>query len=252
MDSGVGGLSVLLEIRKVLPHNSIVYVGDSSWCPYGTKSPSQIKDRATRIVDHLIGQGAGVIVVACNSATINAVEHLRATYPLPFIGMEPAVKPAASATTSGVIGVLATEASISGDKFHSLLHTHGQGVRIITTPCPAFVTAVETGQLSGNELEKEIRAITKPMLQQGADTLVLGCTHYPFLKQAIRTVVGPDITILDTGEAVARRTKDLLITQGGDSDTKIFTTGSLQQLDNLLPVLCPDLHHYSTEFLTIS
>ncbi len=251
LDSGVGGLSVLLELRHILPDNPISYVGDSAWCPYGNKSSELIQHRVRAITEFLLEQGCEIIVVACNSATIHAVEYLRATYPIPFVGMEPAVKPAVALTRTGVIGILATEASLAGDKFHTLLHTHGQGVRLITTPCPDFVETVEQGKLSGPSVEQSISKITRPLLEQGADTLVLGCTHYPFLKPSIRSFVGPDISILDTGEAVARRTKDLLNTQGGDSDTKIFTTGSLPNLQKLLPVLCPTLVNYSTEFLTI-
>ena len=252
LDSGVGGFSVLLEIRKLLPENHVLYIGDSAWCPYGTKSPEQILERVSALTELLIHQGAQIIVIACNSATIHTIEQLRERYEIPFVGMEPAIKPAAAATNSGVIGVLATEASLAGSKFHRLLDTHGDGVQMITVPCPEFVETVEHGILEGDEVESAIDRITRPLLQQGVDTLVLGCTHYPFLKPTIQSLVGSGVRLIDTGEAVARRTKDLLIQRGGDSATEVFTTGSLEQLRRILPILCPSLQNYSTHFLQLS
>ncbi len=252
LDSGVGGLSVLLEIRKLLPENHVLYIGDSAWCPYGTKSSEQILERVSALTELLMTQGAQIIVIACNSATIHTIEQLRKRYAIPFVGMEPAIKPAAAATHSGVIGVLATEASLAGSKFHRLLDTHGEGAQVITTPCPEFVETVERGILEGEDVESSIDAITRPLLQQGVDTLVLGCTHYPFLKSTIQSLVGPEVRLIDTGEAVARRTKDLLIQRGGDSATEVFTTGCLEQLRRILPILCPSLQNYSTHFLQLS
>ncbi|MEM9018608.1 MAG: glutamate racemase, partial [Verrucomicrobiota bacterium] len=179
LDSGVGGLSVLREVHSVLPGASLHYVGDSSWCPYGTKPGEVILGRVTEIADYLLAEGAGILVIACNSATIHAVGPLRATYPVPIVGMEPAVKPAAEKTKSGVIGVLATEASIAGEKFHRLLSNHANGVRVITRPCPRFVELVEAGQIEGPEVDAAIDNAVAPLLVLGADVIVLGCTHYP-------------------------------------------------------------------------
>lgn len=244
LDSGVGGLSVLREIRALLPRHSLVYVGDSAWCPYGNKPAEDIRKRVCRHTDFLLAQGASLVVIACNSATIAAVEHLRATYPVPFVGMEPAVKPAAGLTRSGVIGVLATEASIAGEKFHHLVHTHARELRVITTPCPKFVTLVEQGTLDGPEVEAAVQEYADPLLAAGADVLVLGCTHYPFLKDTIAKVVGPDITLLDTGPAVAKRVASLVgeaTATGNAAPPVLHTTGEVPHLENLLASLLPSI-----------
>ncbi len=243
LDSGVGGLSVLLEIRKKLPGSPIHYIGDSAWCPYGNKAAELIQARSSAVTERLIEMGARTIVVACNSATIHAVEALRARYPIPFVGMEPAVKPASQCTKSGTIGVLATEASIAGEKFHTLLktHIHPNGLKVITQPCPDFVSLVEDGILRGAKVEAAIREYALPMVEAGADTLVLGCTHYPFLRESIQSVVGPDIQLIDTGEAVARRTATLVKDNEGLAPISVHTTGNLACLEHLFPILCPSL-----------
>jgi glutamate racemase len=240
LDSGVGGLSVLNEIHRRLPQHALVYVGDSAWCPYGTKSYEEIQKRCRTICDFLISEGAEVIVIACNSATIAAVEILRTEYPLPFVGMEPGVKPAAAASRSSVIGILATEASLKGEKFHRLVSTHADGVRVITQPCPKFVDLVEAGQLEGAKVDEAIDEYTTPILEAGADVLILGCTHYPFLSKAIRARIPETIKIIDTGEAVARQVESLA--EPSDPGTiEIHTTGPLDHLQALLPKLSPDL-----------
>lgn len=245
LDSGVGGLSVLAEIRRLLPAHPIHYVGDSAWCPYGNKSPDRIRGRVADVTDHLLENGAGIIVMACNSATIHAVGALRATYPLPIVGMEPAVKPAAGLTRSGVVGVLATEASFAGEKFHHLVSTHANGIRVITHPCPRFVELVEAGELEGLQVEEAVDEAVAPLLEAGADVMVLGCTHYPFLRRAIEARLPDDVTVVDTGPAVARQTARL-IPQAPDfsretSEILIETTGALDHLDGLLPRLLPGL-----------
>lgn len=243
LDSGVGGLSVLREIRKSLPSASLHYVGDSAHCPYGTKSPREICDRVSRIADYLLDQGASLLVIACNSATIHAVGPLRATYPIPIVGMEPGVKPAAEKTRSGVVGVLATEASIAGEKFHHLVHTHADGVRVITRPCPRFVELVEAGILDGREAADAIDEAVNPLLSSGADVLVLGCTHYPFLKPAILARIPDSVGLIDTGPAVARRVVDILgepsDSFGKSSEIHIETTGKPEVLERLFPLLLP-------------
>lgn len=243
LDSGVGGLSVLLEIRKKLPNTPIHYIGDSAWCPYGNKPAEQIQARSFAVTEKLIEMGARTIVVACNSATIHAVEALRARYPLPFVGMEPAVKPASQITKTGTVGILATEASIAGEKFHKLLHTHihPNGLKVITQPCPDFVTLVEEGSLSGPAVQDAVESYAMPMVEAGADTLVLGCTHYPFLRETIQQVVGKNIQLIDTGEAVARRTVSILGEDEGNAATSVHTTANLACLQRLFPILCPSL-----------
>ena len=209
-DSGLGGLSVLREIVARRPDLSTIYVADSGHCPYGVKSADQIIERAEVITEFLLGQGAQLIVVACNTATIAAVEYLRANYSVPFVGMEPAVKPAVAATQSGVIGVLATGAALAGDKLHRLIDRHRGTVRVITQPCPGLVEQVEKGDLDGPETRRLLAEYARPLVAAGADVLVLGCTHYPFLRATLAAIVGPAVALLDTGEAVARRVDSLL------------------------------------------
>ncbi len=243
IDSGVGGLSVLNEIQKLLPNHPTIYIGDSAWCPYGTKSYLEIIARCRTLCDYLVSRGAEVIVIACNSATIAAVETLRTEYPIPFVGMEPAVKPASQRSKTGVIGVLATEASLKGEKFHRLVSDHAEGVTVKTLPCPKFVELVERGILTGPEVEEAIHEYTDPMLAAGADILILGCTHYPFLKPTIQSILPAEIQLIDTGAAVARRTASLLSGPSAimQASLEINTTGSFDQLTQLLPLLCPHL-----------
>jgi glutamate racemase len=248
MDSGVGGLSVLREVRALLPEHPVLYLADSAWCPYGNKPPRAIRSRVLALADHLVGEGCGIVVVACNSATIHGVELLRATYPIPFVGMEPAVKPAAERTRSGVIGVLATEASIAGEKFHRLIHTHAPGVTVITRPCPRFVELVEAGILDGPEAEDAVREAVEPLLDGGADVLVLGCTHYPFLRPVLERFLPPGVTLLDTGPAVARRVAALLGAKGAAApgegpagELVLETSGCPEDLERLLPLLLPGI-----------
>jgi len=248
MDSGVGGLSVLREVRSLLPAHPILYLADSAWCPYGNKPPREIRGRVLALADHLIGRGCELVVVACNSATIHGVELLRATYPIPFVGMEPAVKPAAERSRTGVIGVLATEASIAGEKFHRLIHTHAPGVTVITRPCPRFVELVESGILDGPEVEDAVRDAIGPLLDGGADVMVLGCTHYPFLRPVLDRLLPPGVTVLDTGPAVARRVVSLLgskVTPPSSAapcgELVLETSGDPAVLEQLVPVLLPGM-----------
>jgi len=246
IDSGVGGLSVLREIRSLLPDEPLIYIGDSAWCPYGARPAGDIQRRVFHLTDHLMGRGVKLVVLACNSATIAAVEALRATYPIPFAGMEPAVKPAAAASRSGVVGVLATEASLAGEKFHRLVNDHATGVRVITRPCPGLVELVERGELSGDHAAKVVGGYVTPLVEADADVLVLGCTHYPFLRPLIEAAAGSAVTVIDTGAAVARRVRQLLERDnllapaaGKPPGLKILTTGPLEQLRRLWPRLGP-------------
>ncbi|WP_295681222.1 glutamate racemase [uncultured Nevskia sp.] len=235
-DSGLGGLSVLSEIVARRPDLSAIYVADSGHCPYGAKSADQIIERATVITDFLLAQGAQLIVVACNTATIAAVEYLRATYSVPFVGMEPAVKPAVARTRSGVIGVLATGAALAGNKLLTLIDRHRGSVRVITQPCPGLVEQVEAGDLDGPVTVALLREYALPLLAAGADTLVLGCTHYPFLREALAQIVGPDVVLLDTGEAVARRVASLLPavdSAAAAGSLRWYSSGELQQMNSV-------------------
>lgn len=213
-DSGVGGLSVLRELRRLLPAEDFIYYADSAHCPYGGKAPAAIQARAVAITEELLGAGCKQIVVACNTATIAAVEHLRANYPVPFVGMEPAVKPACALTRTGVVGVLATGAALGGEKFHRLVAQHAERVRVITQPCPGLVECVEAGDLDGPLVGELVVRYVQPLVRAHADVIVLGCTHYPFLRQAIQLAAGPQVSLVDTGEAVARQARRVLEREG--------------------------------------
>ncbi|MGB2011790.1 MAG: glutamate racemase [Akkermansiaceae bacterium] len=243
LDSGIGGLSVLNETRKTLPNESIVYFGDSAWCPYGARDADEIQRRVFAVTDFLLAKDCKLIVIACNSATIAAVEALRASYPVPFVGMEPGIKPATSLTRTGSIGVLATEASLAGAKFHRLINDHGTGLTIITRPCPNFVNLVEKGELHGPRARAIVEEEVLPLIEAHVDVLVLGCTHYTFLRPLIEEVAGPKVHVLDTGMAVAQRVNHFIPGEiGGPLPTcDIFTSGNLEQLERMLPILCPNL-----------
>lgn len=214
-DSGSGGLSVYRELVKLLPYERYIYFADDAWCPYGDKPATVIQERARTITDILLGLGADVIVVACNTATAAAISTLRSEYPdVPFIGMEPAVKPAALGTRSGVIGVLATAGTLKGSKY---LKTRGQfedNVKIVERVGQGFVELVERGILDGEEAEKTVRASLQPLLDEGADIIVLGCTHYPFLAPLIQQIAGPGVTVIDPAPAVARQTLRVMKERG--------------------------------------
>jgi len=210
-DSGLGGLSVYREIRRHLPHEDVLYYADSAWCPYGTKSREDIRRRCHAISALLIERGAKVIVIACNTATSVAIDFLRASFPqVSFIGLEPAVKPAAAITKSGKVGVLATPRTVSGDRLRWLIETHAGGVEVRTTPGNGLVELVESGILRGPDVVRTIRPMLDPMLAAGVDVIVLGCTHYPFLRDEMQAYVGDDIAIVDSGAAISRRIESLL------------------------------------------
>jgi len=203
-DSGVGGLSVLREIRKELPGENLLYVADSKYAPYGDKPAEVIEARSIAIVEFLLNQNAKAIVVACNTATGAAVKSLRAKFSVPIIAMEPAVKPAAAITRSGVIGVLATSRTIASDKFAELHSRFGNNIKILLQACPGFVEQVESGRIFDTRSRDLAERYIQPLLVQGADTLVLGCTHYPFLASLIQEIAGPSVTIIDPSPAIAR------------------------------------------------
>ncbi|MDD3762651.1 MAG: glutamate racemase [Nevskiales bacterium] len=218
-DSGVGGISVLRELRRELPNESFIYYADSGHCPYGGKARAEILERAHAITDFLLGRGAKMIVVACNTATIAAVEALRATYPIPFVGMEPAIKPAVAMTRSGTVGVLATGAALAGEKFLRLLAEHAGPVRVITQPCPGLVEQVEQGALDTERSRMLLRRYVEPLLAERADVIVLGCTHYPFLRGLLSEIAGDGVALVDTGAAVARQARRVLEREGLLSDS---------------------------------
>lgn len=242
-DSGVGGLSVLREIRQLLPHERLLYVADSGHVPYGEKSPEFIRQRSQQITEFLLRQGAKALVLACNTATAAAVGSLREHYPqLPIVGMEPAVKPAAAATRSGVVGVLATTGTLQSAKFAALLDRFASNVQVITKPCPGLVECVESGELDSASTRELLEALVHPLLDKGCDTLILGCTHYPFIRPLLRQMVPQSVSLIDTGAAVARQlqrvlaARDLLAQQRSGEDA-FWSSGDSTRLAAVLPRL---------------
>jgi len=219
-DSGVGGISILRELRTALPHADMVYVADSRYVPYGMKSPDFIRERSSAIARFLIDQRrSAVVVVACNTATTHAIDLLRRDFPaVPIVGTEPAIKPAARATRSGVVGILATGATLSGERVASLIERNADGIEVVTQPCPGLVEQVEAGDLSGPETIELLRRYTEPLLARGADGIVLGCTHYSFLKPALARVAGPSVTLFDSAAAIARQTAKVVAGRARERD----------------------------------
>jgi len=202
-DSGVGGLSVLRHIRQRLPLESLMYIADSQYMPYGCKPEFEIQERCMALASFFDSRRCKAIVVACNTATAVAIHHLRAQYHIPVIGMEPAVKPAVQRSSSKVVGVLATNGTASSEKFSRLASRFSQQAMLIVTPCPGLVELIETGDWTGEKMRILLASFLQPLMQQGMDTLVLGCSHYPLIIPLIRDIVGEEIAIIDSGDAIA-------------------------------------------------
>jgi glutamate racemase len=210
-DSGVGGLSVLRAIRRDYPHEPVLFVADQEHVPYGSRPMSEVRSFSEAITRFLLAQGAKLIVVACNTASAAALHHLRRTFPeVPFVGMEPAVKPAAEHTHSGVVGVLATSATFQGELYASVVERFASGVTLLQSTCPGLVTQIEAGYLDTPETRGILNEALQPMLLQGIDTVVLGCTHYPFVIPQIQEIVGPQVRVIDPAPAVSRQVGRLL------------------------------------------
>lgn len=256
-DSGVGGLSVLRPIRALLPHENLLYFADAGHAPYGGKSEAEVAVRAQLVAAFLLAQGVKAMVVACNTATAVAIDAIRARYPmLPVVGVEPGLKPGAAATRSGKVGVLATEATLASQRFQALREqiAAATGAQFLVMPCPGLADQIEKGELDSPATRSLVASFVAPLIRQGADTMVLGCTHYPFVLPAIAAAAqdagGSDIVVIDTGTAVARQLQRLLAQKGLlnpqtiPSELKAFTSGSAallfeacQRLLQLSPVV---------------
>jgi len=214
-DSGVGGLSVLRAMRELMPEEPVIYFGDQVHVPYGPRRLEQVRDFSEAITRFLLEQGAKLIVVACNTASAAALHHLRNTFPeVSFVGMEPAVKPAAERTRSGIVGVLATPATFQGALYASVLERFANGVQILQDTCPGLVGQIEFGNLDGDETRAILENALRPMLDREIDTVVLGCTHYPFVIPLIEQIVGEGVRVIDPAPAVAKQAKRLLVAGG--------------------------------------
>jgi len=214
-DSGVGGLSILDEALRQLPEHDYIYLADSAHAPYGEKSSDWIAARSLTLCQHLVHQGCEALVIACNTATAQAIAQIRQALPaIPIVGVEPGIKPAAMQSQNSVVGVLATEATLKSDKFNALLETLSGNCTIIKQAGAGLVPLIEAGKANGAETLELLAQHLEPIQLAGADTLVLGCTHYPFLRKAIRSLLGESITLIDTSEAVIRQLKRQLERQG--------------------------------------
>lgn len=243
-DSGVGGLSVLRAVHKLLPYQSILYLADQAHVPYGARTQEEVRNFAEEITNFLLRQGACLVVVACNAASAAALYYLRERFPgVPFVGMEPAVKPAAAATRSGVVGVLATPVTFQGTLYASVIDRFARGITVMEDTCPGLVREIESGRLHGPETRAILTRALQPMLARGADTIVMGCTHYPFVIPLIQELVGPEVQVIDPAPAVARQTarllqaNNLLVDTPPAGEMTFFTTGPAENLMGILPLL---------------
>lgn len=237
-DSGVGGLSVLRAVREQFPNEELIYLADQAHVPYGPRTLEEVRHFSEEITRFLLRQGAKLIVVACNTASAAALHYLREIFPeVPFVGMEPAVKPAAEHTETGVVGVLATPATFQGELYSSVVERFANGVMLLQNTCAGLVEQIEAGNLDGEETAIILEGALKPMLAARIDTVVLGCTHYPFVIPQIQRIVGPEVRVIDPAPAIARQVGRLLEKYGMRNEddqegaVRIFTSGKTDQLE---------------------
>lgn len=243
-DSGVGGLSVLRSIKHLMPQEDIVYVADQAHVPYGPRSLEEVRNFSLAITEFLLEQSVKLVVVACNTASAAALRYLRETFPhVPFVGMEPAVKPATEQTKSGVVGVLATEATFQGELYASVLERFAHGVKILQHTCPGLVSLIEQGLLNDERTKSILENALLPMLEEGIDTVVLGCTHYPFVIPLIKSIVGESVRVIDPAPAVARQVKRVLNMYGIEREKhhqgriSYYTTGNVNSFERTVHLL---------------
>lgn len=236
-DSGIGGISVMARIREHLPGNPIVYLADQGNSPYGSKTLDQVRIHSRDATRTLLGRGADVIVIACNTASAAALQELRQEFgDVPFVGMEPAVKPAAAGSVTRTIGVLATEATFQGELYANVVDRHAQDVNVVEQACPGLAALVESGQIDDEAAEAVVRSFVEPLVEQGADAIVLGCTHYALLTPLIETIAGAEVEIIDPAEAIARQVGRVLeemglVADGVTEDITYITTGDMEAFD---------------------
>jgi glutamate racemase len=249
-DSGVGGLSVWRELIKILPAEEFLYVSDNAFCPYGRKSAQEIIDRTYLITDFFINRGVKLVVVACNTATAAAIDALRLKYPnLPFVGMEPAVKPAALHSETGVIGVLATNGTFNGKLYNRTLERFATDIKVIEQRGDGLVEIVESGDFDSKNSYVLLKKYIDPMIESGADYIVLGCTHYPFLAKQIGEIAGEKVKLIDPAPAVAIHTRNILAERKILAEsvkkslkrTLFFSTGDITGLKNLALTILPGI-----------
>lgn len=243
-DSGVGGLSVLRAIRAQMPEESVIYFGDQGHIPYGPRPMEQIRDFSEAITRFLLAHDAKIVVVACNTASAASLKHLRETFPdVSFVGMEPAVKPAAEHTQTGKVGVLATPATFQGALYASVVERFANGVELFQNTCSGLVQEIERGHLDGEATRQILEDALHPMLEKNIDTVVLGCTHYPFVIPLIQQIVGDNVRVIDPAPSVAKQVRRVLEAKGlkreseARGDAKFYTSGDPEELKSLLTLL---------------
>lgn len=234
-DSGVGGLTIYNEIHELLPHEHIIYLADSKNAPYGGKSREEIIRLSVKNTEFLLSRGCKLIVVACNTASTNTVKYLREHYDVPFIRVQPAIKPAALNSKTKVVGMLATKSTLESDLLYETSQRFAQGVKVVNQVGEGLVWLIEHGKMHSEEMTDLLHQYLDPMKDQQVDYLVLGCTHYPFLRDQIETIVGKGITVLDSGEAIARQTRVILkeeglLNEGGHEVSRLFYTNKDRQI----------------------
>ncbi|HMQ76824.1 MAG TPA: glutamate racemase [Flavobacteriales bacterium] len=239
-DSGIGGLTVAVAIRQALPAERLLYFGDQAHVPYGDRDDVEILAFSEGIAHWLLGRGAKALVIACNTASAAALKPLRERLPqVPIVGMEPAVKPAVEHTRTGVVGVIATVATMQGGVFASIVERFAQGVTVLQQACPGLVRQIEAGELDTPRTEAMLRGWLSPMLDRGIDALVLGCTHYPLVRPVIERIVGPAVRVIDPAPAIARRLAQVLADGGleagpGEGGIAVYTSGDVARLRDML------------------
>jgi len=240
-DSGVGGLSVLREVRRQFPAEDLLYIADQAHVPYGIRTMEEVLGFSEGIIRYLLKKKVKLIIIACNTASAVALEVLRKSYPaLPFVGMEPAVKPAAEETSTGIVGVLATPATFQGALYASTVEKFAKGVKILPDTCPGLVELIEEGKIDHPDTRGILEKALYPMLEKGVDEVVMGCTHYPFVIPLIQEIVGNEVDVIDPAPAVARQTGrllddyDLQTNGGGIGTTKFLTSGDPAEFDQII------------------
>ena len=239
-DSGVGGLGVLREVRALLPRANLTYIADQARVPYGDRTLRELRDIAEDVTKSLLLRGATTVVIACNTASAAALKHLRAIFPtMPFVGMEPALKPACEQSISKIIGVIATQATFQGELFASLMERHAHGITVLIQACPGLVDAIERGELDLPSTEHMLRGWLQPMLARGMDALVLGCTHYPFVRPLIERICDAKVRVIDPAPAVARQVVRVAGDAGanGNSEITMISTGDQLRFETQARVL---------------
>ena len=235
-DSGVGGLSVVREIRRALPAEDLLYVADTAYCPYGDRPLEEVRTRALAVGRYVQEAGAKLLVAACNTASGAALEDLRAALSIPVVGLEPAVKTAVAQTRARRVGVMATSGTLRSERFARLLRTYADGVQVLSQPCPGLADLIEEGHLDGDVMGARLEELTRPLREAGVDMVVLGCTHYQFVAPALERVLGPGVALVDSAPAIARRTAQLLdearlARPEGTGSLRVLTTGDAEKVE---------------------